>query len=78
MKLAVMQVLERLEHRPVVAKHQPARDMDAVVGVDPDRMRVEGSVMYLGQRNAGGHHRLYQHLISVRHDVGRIEKHRLG
>ena len=73
-----VQALERLEHRAVVLRSQPLGDMHPVVGIDPDQVSVEGSVMDLGERDAVGNDRLAERLVAVGDDVGGVEQHRLG
>ena len=40
------------EKRAIMDSEQPIRDMDSVIGVDPDQMNIEGRMVDLGQRQA--------------------------
>jgi len=57
---------------------QPIRDMDSVIGVDPDQMNIEGRMVDLGQRQAVRDDRLPKLLVRIHDDVSGIEQPRLG
>ncbi len=45
-----VQFLERIEHRSVVLTEQTLRNVQAIVGVNPDQVRIERGVMELRER----------------------------
>jgi hypothetical protein len=50
-----MQTLQGFEHGSIVLRQQAIRNMQPIIRIDADQMRVERSVMNFGQRNAIGH-----------------------
>src|ERR1700730_574239 len=66
--------LQRLQHRPVALAQQPFGDVQAVIRVDADKVRIEGSVMNFRERNAVGNDRLAEQLMPVRDDMSCIEQ----
>ena len=66
------------EKRAIMDSEQPIRDMDSVIGVDPDQMNIEGRMVDLGQRQAVRDDRLPKLLVRIHDDVSGIEQPRLG
>ena len=73
-----MQQLQPFQHRAVPLREEPLGDMQAVVRIDPDQVRVERGVVGLGQRQAVRDNGLPEALGFVRDDVGGVEQPRLG
>jgi hypothetical protein len=63
-----------LEQRAIVELQQPLGDVDALIGVDPNQMVVEGGMVDLGKGDAVGDDRLTERLMGVGHDVGGVEE----
>ena len=74
---AAFEVLERFQERAVLLVEQSFGDVQAVVRVDTNEVRVECSVVDLGQRQAVGDHWLAKFFVLVRDNVRRIQKQRL-
>ena len=64
----------KLEKRPVMDCEQPFGDMDAIIGIDTDQVRIERGMVDFRQRQPIGDHRLPVLLIGVHHDVRGIEQ----
>ena len=45
-------LLEGFEHQAVVLVEQSVRDMQSIVGIDPDQMGIEGGMMDFGEWQA--------------------------
>jgi hypothetical protein len=67
-----MELLEDVEHWPVVIVQQSARDVDAEVGCNADEVLVERAVVHGAQTEAVRHYRLAR--LRVGNDVRRIEQ----
>ncbi len=52
---------------------QALRNVQPIIWVDPDQVRIERGVMDLGEREAVGDDRLAEALVFVGNDVRRIE-----
>ncbi len=50
LKGPTVQSLQRFEHRAIMLTEQALRNVQPIVGVDPDQMRIERGVMDLGKR----------------------------
>jgi hypothetical protein len=70
--------LEGLQHWTVFLDKQALGNMQPIVRVDADQMRVESCMMDLRKRNAVRHHGLAEALVTIRNDVGSIEQQWLG
>ena len=57
---------------------QPVGEVDAEIGIDPDQIGVESSVMNFRQRQTIRNDRLTQLLIGIHDDVSGIEQPRFG
>jgi hypothetical protein len=72
-----LQALQGFEHRAVVLAEEPVRNVQPVVGVDSDQVRIESRVVNFRERDPIGNHWLAELLITVRDDMGGIEQERL-
>ena len=64
-------LLEGFEHRAVVLVEQSVRDMQSIVGIDPDQMGIEGGMMDFGERHAVRDDGLPELLVLIGNDVCR-------
>ena len=70
---ASVEPFQSFEHRTIVLGQQPVGDMQPVIGINTDQMRVNGRMMNLGEGNAIGHHWLTEQLILVRNDMSSVQ-----
>ena len=67
-------LLEGFEHQAVVLVGQSVRDMQSIVGIDPDQMGIEGGMMDFGEWQAVRDDGLPQPFILVGNDVRGVEQ----
>ena len=67
-------LLEGFEHRAVVLVEQSVRDMQSIVGIDPDQMGIEGGMMDFGERHAVRDDGLPELLVLIGNDVRGVEQ----
>ena len=67
-------LLEGFEHQAVVLVEQSVRDMQSIVGIDPDQMGIEGGMMDFGEWQAVRDDGLPQPFILVGNDVRGIKQ----
>ena len=67
-------LLEGFEHRAVVLVEQSVRDMQSIVGIDPDQIGIEGGMMDFGEWQAVRDDGLPQPFILVGNGVRGVEQ----
>jgi hypothetical protein len=68
-----MEALEKVEHRPILVLTKATREMNRVVGRDPDEVLIEGSMVNRTEAQPVPHDR-FSVLLHVSDDVRGIEK----
>ena len=71
-----METLEKVEHRPVLILTKATREMNRVVGRDPNEVLIEGSMMNRTEAQPVPHDR-FSVLLHVTDDVRGIKKTKL-
>ena len=74
---SAVQPFQSFEHWAVILPEQSRRHVQVIVWVDTNQMRVEGSVMDFGERDAIGNDRLAKALVLVHDDVRCAQQQRL-
>ena len=72
--LRAMETLESVEQHTVAKVGDLRRDMHPTVGIDAEKMPIEGGVVETGQAESVGDQRMAQRLVAVVDDVGCVDE----